>query len=216
MPAARPAVPAVIPEILAEAHEQGLLGSGDLGAHIEHSLGFAEAIADARGRELEANDLVVDLGSGGGVPGLVLAGGYLVVRFRLVEGSTRRAAFLRSAVARCGWADRVEVVADRAEEMGRVTGWRGKHSVVVARLFGPPAVTAECAAPLLMVGGVLVVSEPPGSSGERWPLAPLGELGLIRGAGLRSNSNFEVLRQSRVCPDRFPRRVGVPARRPLF
>jgi 16S rRNA (guanine527-N7)-methyltransferase len=67
-----------------------------------------------------------------------------------------------------------------------------------------------------MTGGVLVVSEPPGSQGERWPAAGLAELGLVRVETVDADARFQVLRQAEVCPDRFPRRVGVPARRPLF
>jgi 16S rRNA (guanine527-N7)-methyltransferase len=76
-------------------------------------------------------------------------------------------------------------------------------------------VTAECAAPLLAVGGLLVVSEPP--DGRRWPasaLEPLGMAveGMVRGAA----GTFQRLRQVTPCPDRYPRRVGIPAKRPLF
>lgn len=216
MPASAPAVPRCVAEILAQAQARGFLGPGSLDGHIEHSLGFARTIAAVCGRELGAEDLVLDLGTGGGLPGLVLAAAWPLVPFRLVEGSMRRAEFLRLGVDRCGWTNRVEVVAARAEEVGRVPGRRGGHSVVVARLFGRPAVTAECAAPLLMVGGVLVVSEPPGSQGERWPAAGLAELGLVRERTIHADARFQVLRQAEACPDRFPRRVGVPARRPLF
>ena len=48
---------------------------------------------------------------------------------------------------------------------------------MTARSFGPPAATAECAAPLLAVGGLLVVSEPPDGP-DRWPADALAALGL--------------------------------------
>jgi len=92
--------------------------------------------------------------------------------------------------------------------------------VVTARSFGPPAVVAECAAPLLRTGGWLVVSEPPDQSDEeaarRWPAEPLAQLGLRPGERLQAAFDYRVLSQAEPCPERFPRRNGVPARRPLF
>jgi 16S rRNA (guanine527-N7)-methyltransferase len=77
-------------------------------------------------------------------------------------------------------------------------------------------VTAECAAPLLRPGGVLLVSEPPGGRAERWDRAALGELGLD-GAELRPGPPaLALLTQLAPCPDRYPRKAGLPAKRPLW
>jgi 16S rRNA (guanine527-N7)-methyltransferase len=92
---------------------------------------------------------------------------------------------------------------------------------VTARSFGRPAVVAECAAPLLKAGGWLVVSEPPppskgGPTGVRWPQEPLRQLGLSAGEEVHEEFGYRVLRQLEPCPERYPRRVGVPAKKPLF
>jgi 16S rRNA (guanine527-N7)-methyltransferase len=91
---------------------------------------------------------------------------------------------------------------------------------VTARGFGRPAITAECAAPFLRLGGLLVVSEPPPSSvaaaGERWPADGLALCGLAPERVWATAFHYRSLRQSSPCPDRLPRRVGVPAKRPLF
>ena len=91
--------------------------------------------------------------------------------------------------------------------------------VVVARSFGAPAVTAECSAPFLATGGIIVVSEPPDTNqGERWPVEGLGELGL-RPAGsfrFRDRFSYQILEKIAETPERYPRRVGIPAKRPLF
>jgi 16S rRNA (guanine527-N7)-methyltransferase len=130
-------------------------------------------------------------------------------RWLLVEANGRRARFLRQAAERLGLADRVTVAEERAEVLGRSPGERGRYEAVIARGFGPPAVTAECGAPFLAIGGFLLASEPPDE--RPWPSGPLAELGLvIRGR----RSGVMVLEQSAACPDRFPRRS--PAKRPLF
>jgi 16S rRNA (guanine527-N7)-methyltransferase len=90
---------------------------------------------------------------------------------------------------------------------------------VTARSFGRPAVVAECAAPLLKPGGWLVVSEPPAADRPetpRWPAVALGQFGLVPEEQAREGFEYQVLRQHEACPDRFPRRTGVPAKRPLF
>jgi 16S rRNA (guanine527-N7)-methyltransferase len=133
-----------------------------------------------------------------------------------VDANARRARFVAQAVERLGIADRAHAIHARAEDLGRDLGWRSRADLVVARSFGPPAVVAECAAPLLRAGAVLVVSEPPDSDGSRWQHPELHELGLRWDRVVASGALMARLVQIAVCPARYPRRPGVPARRPLF
>jgi 16S rRNA (guanine527-N7)-methyltransferase len=128
-----------------------------------------------------------------------------------VDAAERRCRFLEEAVAELELGARVRVVQGRAEVLGRDPSLRGTCDLVTARSFGPPAVTAECAAPFLAVGGVLLVSEPPAAA-PRWP-DELATLGLVAGPRV---GGIQVLTQATPCPERFPRRTGVPAKRPLF
>ena len=192
------------------AQERGFLGPGPVDVGMEHARGFMGVLAGSP-------DTLVDLGSGGGLPGLVLADTWADAEVWLVEANQRRAAFLQSAVDALGMVDRVLIVARRAEVVGRDPLLRARVELVVARGFGPPSVTAECAAPLLRVGGRLVVSEPPEAGvSARWPAAPLAELGLVPERAWGSEFHYRSLLQQSPCPDRYPRRVGVPAKRPLY
>lgn len=203
-------MPAALEDVLEEARELGFLGPGPVAGHIEHAAGFVRAVGEPHPCR------VVDLGSGGGLPGLVVASAWPGAVIVLLDSNERRTLFLARAVSALGLDRQVTVAQARAEDAGRDPMWRGRADMVVARSFGPPAVTAECAAPLLEVGGRLVVSEPP-EAGERWPAGPLRQLGLRPAGRLeQAFSRFQVLRQEELCPDRFPRRVGVPAKRPLF
>ena len=113
--------------------------------------------------------------------------------------------------------DRVAVITERAEVLGRSPDHRGVYDLVVSRSFGPPAVTAECGAPLLRPGGRLVVSEPPGGSAGRWPDAGLAEAGLQADGPLHIDDvHLMVLVRTADPIDRLPRRSGIPAKRPLF
>lgn len=197
--------------VLEEAKELGFLGPGPVADHIEHAAGFVQAVGTGHpGR-------VVDLGSGGGIPGLVVAAAWPAATIYLLDCNERRALFLARAASLLGLADRVVIGHARAEDAGRDPAWRAQADLVLARSFGPPSVTAECAAPLLQVEGRLIVSEPPGEVVARWPDDELSQLGLRPvGRFEQAFSRFQVLRQERLCPDGYPRRVGVPAKRPLF
>jgi 16S rRNA (guanine527-N7)-methyltransferase len=198
--------------VLEEARARGFLGPGPVEPQVEHAAGFAVAA----GREAPPGP-ALDLGSGGGLPGLVLACSWPGSRWTLVEANRRRAGFLAEAVDRLGCENRVAVVCERAEVVGRDPKHRGHYGLVVARGFGAPAVTAECGAPLLHGGGTFVISEPPRRDAHRWPASGLELLGLVAEPVVRTpNGTFQPLRQASPCPDRYPRRVGMPRKRPLF
>jgi 16S rRNA (guanine527-N7)-methyltransferase len=204
---------AVDPALLAtldRARELGFLGPGEIEAHVAHALAFASAADEEPGRAL-------DLGAGGGVPGLVLAAGpWVATSWLLLDASERRCAFLTTAVAELGVGHHVEVRRDRAEVAGRDADLRACFDLVVSRGFGPPAVTAECAAPFLAVGGRLIVSEPPMPDPRRWPTDGLAEVGLVDEGAAQSPVQLRRLRQATPCPDRYPRRDGRPAKRPIW
>lgn len=196
-------------EILGQSRDLGFLGPGPVAGHVEHSrvyLAAMDGLPEGRG---------MDLGSGGGVPGLVLARSRPGWRWVLLDASARRSAFLIRAAAALGMESRVEVVTGRAEEVGHLPDHRGTYSLVVARSFGPPPVVAECAAPLLAPGGHLMVSEPPDGQ-SRWPEEGLAQLGLRLLTASTASPRLAVLEQQELCPERFPRRVGVPSKRPLW
>lgn len=180
-----------------------------MGAHISHSLAFALLVPEPPSR-------AVDLGSGSGIPGLVLASIWAESTWLLVDANERRTAFLRDAVVSLDLSDRVEVLAERTEVVGHDPEWRGRADLVVARGFGPPAVTAESAAPFLRRGGALVVADPPGGAPGRWPPDKVRLLGLVDDGHIVEPVALQRFLLEEPCPDRYPRRVGIPAKRPLF
>jgi 16S rRNA (guanine527-N7)-methyltransferase len=230
-------VPETLQEILVAARDAGFLGPGPVEVHLRHARGFV----DLGRTEVEGGTpRILDLGSGGGLPGLVVAESWPEATVVLLEANERRAQFLERAVVSCSLQERVSVLHQRAEIGGRDPVYRASFDGVVVRSFGAPAVVAECAAPFLRVGGWLVVSEPPGeTSGTvargadsaadqevlqraiieevgRWPADKLALLGLEPVKSVRTEFGYQILRQVILCPDQFPRRNGVPSKRPLF
>jgi 16S rRNA (guanine527-N7)-methyltransferase len=200
--------------VLLGAQDVGFLGSDDPQRHIDHAAAFVAAAQDEFGPG--GPETFVDLGTGAGIPGLVLALCWPDARAVLVDAQRRRCAFVTAARSRLGLDRRVEVVCDRAEALGR-SARRGTFPLVVARSLGPPAVTVELAAPLSRPGAITIVSEPPGVDTARWPAAGLAELGLVaEHRRTFAGASVQVLRCVQATPDRYPRRVGVPSKRPLW
>lgn len=213
-------------EVLRRARSLGFLGAGPVEAHVEQAQLFADVLAETpvQGKDAgQADGEGVDLGSGAGTPGLILALDPRLTAWRwtLVEAMGKRASFLASTVEIFGLGDRVQVKHGRAEELARDPELRYRSSVVVARSFAAPPVVAECAVGFLKKGGRLLVSEPPGAGhqvdGDRWPKEGLALLGLsaervVRGGG----RGLVEVRRTGSLDDRYPRRTGVPTKRPLF
>lgn len=208
-----PLLPPGLTALLEESRGLGFLGPGDVQRHVAHGSAMARVAPSVpRG--------FLDLGAGGGVPGLIEAFAWPDARGVLLEAQVRRADFLRDAVVRLGLEQRLEVVEGRAELEARDARWRESFDVVTARSFGPPAVTAECAIGFLAPGGHLVVSEPPearGSTTARWPTEGLASLSLSAAVPVEVDGfSFVVMQRVSAVEGRWPRRIGVPNKRPLW
>ncbi|MEO7398692.1 MAG: RsmG family class I SAM-dependent methyltransferase [Ilumatobacteraceae bacterium] len=163
-------------EVLAALRDRGALGERSLPGAVAHAEAFVAAIpADST--------TVLDLGSGGGLPGLVIAARLPHVMLTLCERRERRADLLRLACAQLGFS-RVAVVTGDVRGLcvvaDRGGGVDGGFDVVTARSFGKPLWTLRCALPLVRCGGVVIVSEPPAEPDcvvVRWPAEEVHRLG---------------------------------------
>ncbi len=198
---------------LEESRARGFLGPQPIDPQIVHAEGFAKCWESLH--ETPPGKLL-DLGSGGGLPGLVL-----VQRWKcsatFLDSMEKRSSFLREALEWPGAPQGTEVITARAEEAARWPELDGQFDLVTARSFGPPAVTAECAVRFLKVGGVLIVSEPPTDrTNDRWNPKGLGLLGLEALGRSRYGAGYETLVKEKSTAREYPRPVGVPKKKPLF
>lgn len=171
----------VLHEALGRSQRLGFLGDRPIVEVIEHARSFVSALSDVTGS-------VVDLGAGGGVPGLVIAVDRPDLSLTLLDRRTKRTDFLAQMVRRLGLHDHVSVIGadvDDAIRNGNV-----EFDAAIARGFGPPDVTLRTAVRCVREGGVIVISEPP--SGDRWDPLLLEELSLDR-----TPSNDQVVRFQR-------------------
>ena len=163
--------------------------------------------------ELVGEGPVVDVGSGGGSPGIPLAAARPELRFVLLEATGKKCAFLRR------WAGELpnaEVVCARAEEHAAGEG-RDAYATAVARALAPPPVAVEWCLPLVRPGGrlVLYAGEDDDRAGARAAELVAGRL--VRAVPVPGSERRRLLvfEKTGATPERFPRRPGAAKKRPL-
>jgi len=181
--------------------------------HILDSVSMLPFLGDAAA--------VIDVGSGGGLPGIPLAIACPAVRFTLLESTGKKARFLEQAVSELGLAH-VTVVQARAEDAGRPGPHREAYDVAVARAIGPMNVLLELLMPLVKVGGRVQAMK--GRRAEQ-ELRDAGDALMLLGAGDVSVYGampgveeeavvVEVVKDA-ATQAQYPRRPGVPKQQPL-
>jgi 16S rRNA (guanine527-N7)-methyltransferase len=182
-------------------------------------LGPLAALAEGRPDQHHATSTplrVIDVGSGGGLPGLVLAIVLPDMHFTLLESTGKKAEFLRHAAASLGLKN-VAVLSERAEKVGQSPHHRERYDAAVARAVGPMAVIAELTIPLVRIGGQVLLIK--GARAEEELTEARQALYLLHthhaGTLETPTNRLVVLEKARKTPKVYPRREGEPKRVPL-
>jgi 16S rRNA (guanine527-N7)-methyltransferase len=182
---------------------------------------IADSLAGLVVPRLAGAGSILDIGSGAGFPGLALAAALRGASFDLVEATAKKAEVIARLAAASGLSN-ARAVAERIETWSGADG-RDSYDAATVRAVAPLAVLVEYAAPGLRGGGVLVawkgardeVEENAGNlAAELVGLAPADVIKVVPYEGAHSR-HLHVYEKSSPTPDRFPRRPGVAARRPL-
>ena len=184
--------------------------------HFLDSLSCLKAISDRPGLR------VVDVGTGAGFPGVPVKIALPGIRLTLVESTGKKADFCRLLVDRLALRD-VTVLTARAEDVGRDPAHRETYHWALARAVAELAILAEYLLPLVEVGGRMLAQK--GESGPAEAHAASKALHLLGGAvakiepvelpGIAEPRYLIVVRKTAATPAQYPRRTGVPSKRPL-
>lgn len=167
-------------------------------------------------------DTVIDVGTGGGFPGLALRLLYPEMRLTLVESIAKKTNFLSLVVQELGL-DHVQIVTSRAEDVGQDPAHREQYAWAVARAVANLPVLAEYLLPLVRVGGFMLAQKGATAPEELEAAAPaleiLGgkfkELIPISLPDVEGDRYLVVVEKAASTPQKYPRRAGIPAKRPL-
>lgn len=176
-----------------------------------------------RSNQGERSIRLVDVGSGAGFPGLPLKIFYPAIHLTLIEANLKKTLFLQHVVDLLQLSD-VEIICVRAEEVGQDRAHREQYDVVLARAVAGLNVLAEYCLPLLRVGGRWIAQKGEGIEGE---IVAMGEALRVLGGELNEAKPYGLVQVSgkrylvvvdKVAhtPTNYPRRVGIPSKRPLI
>lgn len=184
--------------------------------HFLDSLTCILAMRDNPGKQ------IVDIGTGAGFPGLVLKIAFPAVRVTLVESVRKKADFCRHIV-QCLGMDDVEIIQERAENLGQMSAYREQYDWAVARAVAAMPVLAEYLLPLVKIGGSMLAMK--GESGPAEAQAAERAMTMLGGhlrqllpvilPGVVEERYLVIVDKVAATPGKYPRRVGIPAKRPL-
>lgn len=186
--------------------------------HFLESAAILPVLAD-EGLSLEDRSLI-DVGSGTGVPGVPLKILVPSLQLTLVEAKQRKVEFLSALLPELGLDD-VTVLTQRSEVVARNPAYRDQYDFATAKALAPLRTLAELALPFVQMGGVVIA--PKGQEAEREVEDAEVALETLKGS-VRANAELPLAQPAQrlvlidkdlPTPDRFPRRPGVPAKRPL-
>jgi 16S rRNA (guanine527-N7)-methyltransferase len=165
---------------------------------------------------------LIDVGTGAGFPGLPLKLVRPELDVTLLEATGKKVAWLQRTIAALGVSG-IRAVAGRAEDLAHDPAHRTVYDVAVARAVAPLAVLCELCLPFLRPGGRFVAQKTTAGAQAEIPSASRA-LRLLGGrlAGMRPathdalpNRVLVVFEQTRPAPAEYPRRPGLPAKKPL-
>lgn len=191
------------------------------GIQRRHFLESAALVRVLRGHGISLEDSsLIDVGSGAGLPGIPLKIVEPSIRLTLVEAKQRKSAFLKAAVSELDLHD-VEIITTRAEDAGHDEQYREAFDFAVAKALAPLRTLVELTLPFVRIGGIVIA--PKGKEAETEVNAAQTALETLNGTvrsidpiPLAQPQQYVVLIDKELpTPDGFPRRPGMPAKRPL-
>lgn len=167
------------------------------------------------------NRSVIDIGSGAGFPGMVLAILNRESSVSLLEVDQKKSAFLQSVIDEMNISN-VKIVKERAEIAGRDLRWRDQYDLATSRAVASVAVLVEYALPFLKIGGHLIMWK---SANYQKELEEAGHALQVIGGEVVDVFQYNlmegldrsliVVAKKQATPEKYPRRPGIPGKRPL-
>jgi 16S rRNA (guanine527-N7)-methyltransferase len=165
---------------------------------------------------------LIDVGTGAGIPGIPLKIVFPAIRLVLLEAVSKKVAFLQHIVQELGLDD-VEIVVGRAEEVAHLSEYREQFDLVLSRAVAPLPAVVELTLPFCAVGGSFIAQKKGDIDLEIAQAAKaisllggrLREVRKVDLAEFADKRHLVVIDKMSLTPPKYPRRPGIPAKRPL-
>ncbi len=166
---------------------------------------------------------LIDIGTGAGIPGLPIKILFPEIKLVLLEATAKKAAFLHYLYPKLEL-DNIEIVVGRAEEVAHLAQYREKFDVVLARGVAPLPVLVELTLPFVTIGGSFIAQKKGAANPEIRQAAKAisllgGKLREVKRIDLEEftdERHLIIIDKVSPTPPSYPRRPGIPAKRPLL
>lgn len=183
---------------------------------------YDDSMACAFTPEFQEAGRIIDVGTGGGFPGIPLAIAYPDKEFVLVDSLNKRIKIIVSLAEKYGLSN-VQALHGRAEELGRREGLREAFDLCVSRAVANMSTLTELCLPFVREGGSFIAYKGPGSDGE---IADAAKAIEILGGSLRSvekayggpegtEHRLVIVSKKKKTPAKYPRKPGTPGKSPI-
>ena len=183
---------------------------------------FLDSLSCVLARQFQPSGAMVDVGTGAGFPGLPLKIVFPQIQLTLLESIGKKVSFCRHVVKELKLKE-VAVEQSRAESHGREAEYRESYDTALARAVAATPVVAEYVLPLIKVGGCAILQK--GETGPAEAQSAENAIHILGGKmeqmvkvelpGVAETRYLLVVRKIAATPDRYPRRPGIPAKRPI-
>lgn len=192
------------------------------GVLIRHFLDSLSCLKVLPQSELTAGARVIDVGTGAGYPGLPLKILYPEIQLTLLEATRKKVTFLEHLVQELGL-EGVQAIHARSEQLGQEAAYREQYDWALARAVAPMPTLAEYLLPLVRVGGKALAQKGEDAPAEvqraEAAITTLGgrvrKLVPVELRGLAETRYLVVVNKVAPTPEKYPRRPGMPKKRPL-
>jgi 16S rRNA (guanine527-N7)-methyltransferase len=189
---------------------------------VKHFLDSLTVLTALKPADLAQPLAILDVGTGAGLPGVPLKIALPRTRLALLEATTKKCTFLQHLTSTLGMRD-VEIINARAEEAAHDARYREKFDLVLSRAVASLPALAELTLPFCAVGGLFIAQKKGSIQKEIEQSQPAidrlgGRLGEVRPVlleGLNDRRYLIVIDKVKPTPPAYPRRTGMPAKRPL-
>ncbi len=170
-----------------------------------------------------SNLRLIDVGAGGGFPGLPLKIAFPAIKLVLLEATAKKAAFLHH-IEQLLNLDNVEILVGRAEEIAHKSQYREQFDIVLSRAVAPLATLAELTLPFCAIGGSLIAQKKGAIFLEISRATKAidilgGSRPRVKGTNLAELTDqryLVIVDKIAPTPEKYPRRPGIPAKRPII